>query len=57
MQAKIPLTEFPALLVDYKKLVAFESKGVKDFPEVVGTGRYCPCQRVTERCRLREAAR
>jgi internalin A len=35
-QAKVPLPEAPAVAIDYQKLVAFERKGVKDFPEFVG---------------------
>jgi internalin A len=35
-QAKVPLTDFPAFSVDYKKLVAFEKQGVKEFPEFIG---------------------
>jgi internalin A len=35
-QAKVPLAEFPTFSVDYKKLVAFERQGVKDFPEFIG---------------------
>jgi internalin A len=35
-QAKVPLAEFPAFSVDYKKLVAFERQGVKEFPEFIG---------------------
>ena len=35
-QPKIPLTDFPAFSVDYKKLVAFEKQGVTNFPEFIG---------------------
>lgn len=35
-QAKVPFAEFPAFSVDYKKLVAFERQGVKEFPEFIG---------------------
>jgi len=35
-QAKVPLAEFPAFSIDYKKLVAFERQGVKEFPEFIG---------------------
>jgi internalin A len=34
--AKVPLTDYPAFAVEYKKLVAFEKQGVKEFPEFVG---------------------
>lgn len=36
-QAKIPLTDFPEVSVDYRKLVAFEKDGVKEFPEFIGS--------------------
>ncbi len=35
-EPKVPLTDFPEFAVDYKKLVAFEKKGVKSFPEFIG---------------------
>ena len=35
-QSKVPLTNFPEFSVDYKKLVAFEKKGVVSFPEFIG---------------------
>lgn len=35
-QAKVPLNEFPSFSVDYDKLVVFERKGVKEFPEFIG---------------------
>ena len=35
-QAKVPLAESPAFSVDYKKLVAFERQGVREFPEFIG---------------------
>ena len=35
-QAKVPLREFPAFAVDYRKLVAFERQGVKEFLEYLG---------------------
>src|SRR6185369_5669856 len=35
-QSKVPLTDFPEFSVDYKKLVAFEKKGVVSFPEFIG---------------------
>jgi len=35
-QPKVPLTDFPEFAVDYKKLVAFEKKGVESFPEFIG---------------------
>ena len=35
-QPKVPLTDFPAFSVDYKKLVAFEKQGVTEFPEFIG---------------------
>jgi internalin A len=35
-QAKVPLSDFPAFSVDYKKLIAFEKQGVKEFPEFIG---------------------
>jgi internalin A len=34
--ARVPLAEFPMFSVDYKKLVAFERQGVKEFPEFIG---------------------
>jgi internalin A len=33
---KVPLNEFPAFCIDYKKLAAFEQRGVKEFPEFIG---------------------
>ena len=33
---KVPLTDFPEFSVDYKKLVAFEKRGLAEFHEVVG---------------------
>jgi internalin A len=35
-QQKVPLRDFPNFCVDYRKLVAFEKKGVKEFPEFIG---------------------
>ena len=35
-QQKVPLADYPAFCVDYMKLVAFEKKGMKEFPEYVG---------------------
>ncbi len=35
-EPKVPLTDFPEFAVDYKKLVAFEKKGVGSFPEFIG---------------------
>jgi internalin A len=35
-QAKVPLIDFPEFSVDYKKLVAFERQGVREFPEFIG---------------------
>jgi internalin A len=35
-QAKVPLAESPTFSVDYKKLVAFEKQGVREFPEFIG---------------------
>jgi internalin A len=35
-QAKVPLQEAPQFSVDYKKLVAFEKQGIREFPEFVG---------------------
>ena len=35
-QQKVPLRDFPDFCVDYRKLVAFEKKGVKEFPEFIG---------------------
>jgi internalin A len=35
-QAKVPLAGVPKFSVDYKKLVAFERQGVKEFPEFIG---------------------
>jgi internalin A len=35
-QAKVPLAENPTFSVDYKKLVAFEKQGVREFPEFIG---------------------
>lgn len=35
-QPKVPLADFPAFAVDYKKLVAFEKQGVTEFPEFIG---------------------
>jgi internalin A len=35
-QAKVPLAESPTFSVDYKKLVAFERQGVREFPEFIG---------------------
>jgi internalin A len=34
-QQMVPLAEDPTVAIDYKKLVAFERQGVKEFPEVV----------------------
>lgn len=34
-QAKVPLKEDPAFAVDYKELVTFEQKGIKEFPKVI----------------------
>ena len=34
-QPKVPLTDHPECVVDYKKLIAFEKQGVAEFPEVV----------------------
>ena len=34
-QPKVPLASFPAVTIDYKKLVAFEKQGVSEFPEVI----------------------
>jgi internalin A len=34
-QPKVPLTEFPHFAVDYKKLVAFERRDVRSFPEFI----------------------
>jgi internalin A len=36
VQLNVPLLQFPEFTVDYKKLVAFENQGVREFPEVVG---------------------
>jgi internalin A len=35
-QAKVPLAESPKFSVDYKKLVAFERQGLREFPELIG---------------------
>ncbi|HEV2765395.1 MAG TPA: COR domain-containing protein, partial [Pyrinomonadaceae bacterium] len=35
-QPMVPLTDFPAFAVEYKKLVAFEREGVAEFPEFIG---------------------
>ena len=35
-QPKVPLAEFPTFSVDYRKLLAFERQGVKEYPEFVG---------------------
>ncbi|MET0650724.1 MAG: COR domain-containing protein [Pyrinomonadaceae bacterium] len=35
-EPKVPLTDFPEFAVDYKKLAAFEKKGVRSFPEFIG---------------------
>ncbi len=35
-EPKVPLNDFPEFAVDYKKLVAFEKKGVASFPEFIG---------------------
>lgn len=35
-QSKVPLVESPTFAVDYKKLVAFERRGVTEFPEFIG---------------------
>jgi internalin A len=35
-EPKVPLADFPEFAVDYKKLVAFEKKGVASFPEFIG---------------------
>jgi len=34
--ARVPLVEHPTYSVDYRKLVAFERQGVRDFPEYIG---------------------
>ena len=36
-QQKIPLMDFPEFSIDYKKLLAFEKKGVTEFPEFIGS--------------------
>lgn len=35
-QPKVPLGDYPEYSIDYKKLVAFEKQGVKEFPEFIG---------------------
>jgi internalin A len=36
VQAKVPLKDAPQFSVDYKKLIAFERRGMKEFPEFIG---------------------
>ena len=35
IQAKIPITTHPQFAVDYKKLIAFDEKGLTEFPEYI----------------------
>lgn len=36
VRPKVPLAKFPEFAVDYKKLVAFEKRGIAEFAELVG---------------------
>ncbi|MEI7728057.1 MAG: COR domain-containing protein [Verrucomicrobiota bacterium] len=36
VKTKVPLPKHPEVVIDYDKLVSFERRGIKDFPEVVG---------------------
>jgi internalin A len=36
VQARVPLTHLPTIAVEYKKLIAFERRGIREFPEFIG---------------------